>query len=463
MIDITCPEDLWKDIAAEVPILASPCGGLQHDLQSFEFSGFPEEAPDAVQEHINAVMNRSAQRRRREQGGPQDRTGREPEEAESDELLERAGAALRAAAERRRDAVKEKAPAHNVDGLTERIRMAAADAWKRRQASSEAVSDAPSTTASSSDLSPHSDGSLSHGGGKNAEWPLASPGLGQQASWVNAAPWADVAQPGMAPQQMMQQMHSTPQMQPMQLMQPLQPLQPMQPAQHIQHMQHMQPTQQMQMQQMQQPMQLQPLQMQPVQQMQMDHMQPQVLIFQGSQGLQHVIPQPGMQGMSSNVMPQLMVAHQVMVPVQGMMQNGLAAQPVPEGMPVMQGIGQMPQGGMFPHMQMQALVPCPQILGQSLLEGQMPPVPRQPFSAVPLPPSAQPQLIPTGIMQAQRVQQGYGCGHGATGANWSPGFVLPERAQLTSAVLSHREPLVCPQCQVHHANHMNVPLSYAGC
>jgi len=132
LIDISCPEDLWSDEAAQVPMLASPSGwgSSMSSVLARELSQPREErrardaeaSPDSVQEHLNSVMSLSAQRRRletqanvdaavdraaeRTQSGQDDPDGlmdREKQErqAEEEHLLERAGEALRAAALRR--------------------------------------------------------------------------------------------------------------------------------------------------------------------------------------------------------------------------------------------------------------------------------------------------------------------------------------------------------------------------
>mmetsp|Transcript_85777 Transcript_85777/g.218713 ORF Transcript_85777/g.218713 Transcript_85777/m.218713 type:complete len:459 (+) Transcript_85777:99-1475(+) len=135
MIDIASLEDLWSEIAAEVPMLADPDGDFppfSWDLldqpeasESSQFSedrsreAIPESGPEvpldkaeAVQEHINGIVGRKKERETREVrekfhaaiGRAADRAGdlaKERQKQDEEEVLDRAGAALRAAADRR--------------------------------------------------------------------------------------------------------------------------------------------------------------------------------------------------------------------------------------------------------------------------------------------------------------------------------------------------------------------------
>lgn len=102
LIDISHPDELWTDIAAEVPLLASPHGWECEELPCFHF---PDEcnAGNAVQKHINAVMSFSAERWNREGRSTEIHTMTAEQRRLREEQLfirERVGAALQAATER---------------------------------------------------------------------------------------------------------------------------------------------------------------------------------------------------------------------------------------------------------------------------------------------------------------------------------------------------------------------------
>lgn len=126
IIDIASLEELWGEKAAEVPILSSPSRWACHvkgDPCLYEWPQAPqgEEAhTDHVQEHINTVVTHAARRQRREAQAHIDAAvdravTRLDYDADSErwqeqeELSERAGAALRAAAERQHAALGEAA------------------------------------------------------------------------------------------------------------------------------------------------------------------------------------------------------------------------------------------------------------------------------------------------------------------------------------------------------------------
>lgn len=120
IIDITCLEDLWGDIAAEVPMLASPDGCTPPFRWDQPSALAPQRCPpekleyqgDVVQAHINVIVGGKQERERREVrdkfnaaiGRATVRAGEIAKEKENEqlkEMLERAGAALRAATGRR--------------------------------------------------------------------------------------------------------------------------------------------------------------------------------------------------------------------------------------------------------------------------------------------------------------------------------------------------------------------------
>lgn len=164
MIDIASLEDLWSDIAAEVPMLASPDGSstpVRWDLleepstanrrQVVEEAEKPLKEED-VHEHLKGVFGRKREWEKREVKNKfqvaigratarADDLAKEQHKSDQKEMLSRAGAALKAAA-RRRAHDSERTSGRSKEGLAkQRPKMVKEDVLERAGAALKAAVD----------------------------------------------------------------------------------------------------------------------------------------------------------------------------------------------------------------------------------------------------------------------------------------------------------------------------------